>query len=46
MGAVTFFLSGRFFRSKAFKIAGLVLAMAVVLVVGYLVVRHFLPGRH
>ncbi len=34
-----------FSRRKALKIAGLVLAMAAMLAVGYLVVRHFL-GRH
>jgi hypothetical protein len=32
-----------FFRRKAVKIAGLALALAVVLLVGYLVVRHFPP---
>jgi molecular chaperone DnaK len=34
---------GRFFRGRAIKIAGLVLATVVVLVVGYLIVRHSLP---
>jgi molecular chaperone DnaK len=34
---------GRLFRSKAIKIAALVLAVAFLLVVGCLVVRHFLP---
>jgi molecular chaperone DnaK len=45
-GAFSFFLRGWFSRGKAVKIAGLVLAVAVALVVGYLVVRHFLPARH
>jgi hypothetical protein len=41
-GTVPFF-RGRFFRGKAIKIAGLVLAAAVGLMLAYLVLRHFLP---
>jgi hypothetical protein len=43
-GTVPFFLPGWFPRSKAIQIAGIVLAVAAMLMVGYLVVRHFLPG--